>query len=176
MDKSKLIIGPSFKLNRPAEQEIKEFSSHLSDPGALEIFNIWLSKVAEQIPHKTDMSPTLFPKLLPQVAIEEYTPEADGSKMRLAGEFYKEIYSSETLSDDTYYNRIPQDDIVSDWVKSDRHVYEHHSPTVHFFDLFSLGREYIKLAELCMPIRTNDGSHQGLGYLWRLSENEEFPA
>lgn len=167
---SKLFIGPSFRNGARDKKRLESFTDKVRDEGAHYLLDLWLSKTDQGLPHKADLDPLLFPKLLPQIIIEEFHEESGESRVRLIGEFYRDIY---TKADDqfgkAYLDRINEKNVADDWRKSDTEIYVNYKPTLHYYDLSGIDRDYIRLGELCLPMMTNEGTVQSLSYAWRIS-------
>lgn len=167
---SKLFIGPSFKNGPFDKKHLDRFAQKVDDEGATFLLNLWLAKTDKGLPRKSDLDPLLFPKLLPQIIIEEFHEESGESRVRLIGEFYRDIY---TKADDQfgklYLDRINEKNVADDWRKSDIEIYTNYKPTLHYYDLSGIDKNYIRLGELCLPMVTDKGQIQSLSYAWRIS-------
>lgn len=166
-------IGPSFDQNKPDANSIDAFRSKIHDDGACFLFDLWVSGFNDGIAKKSTLDPTLFPKLLPQIIIEELDEIHQESKLRLVGEFYKDIYEMTPSEDETspYSNWSAEEDVVDLWQKSDQAVYKSLSPSVQYFDLSGIDKHFHRLGELNMPVRARDGKIQSIGYSWKIDKD-----
>ena len=87
-----LIKGPSFAAGRPEAGAIDAFRSEIFDAEAVFLFDYWLSRCGESgIPDKALIDPVELPNLLHALYIEEWDDERRQSRIRLAGEFHREV-------------------------------------------------------------------------------------
>lgn len=167
-------IGPSFSQKKPDAKTIHTFRSNIHDDGACFLFDLWVSGSDDDIAKKSILDPLLFPKLLPQIIIEELDEVHQESKLRLVGEFYKDIYKMTSSSDinSPYSNWTQEEDIVEIWRQSDQAIYKHLSPSVQYFDLAGLDKHYHRLGELNMPVRAKNNKVHSVGYTWKIEKDD----
>ena len=87
-----LIKGPSFSAGMAGELENGEFRAALPNADASAFFDYWLARCSKAgIPEKADIDPIELPRLLHAIYIEEWDQESRQSRIRLAGEFHREV-------------------------------------------------------------------------------------
>jgi hypothetical protein len=74
----------------------KAFKAQLVIPEQRQLYDYWLSKKRQDcLPHRADISPSDFPRLLPFVSLIDCEIESGRFRVRLAGTRLREVYDCE---------------------------------------------------------------------------------
>ncbi len=160
-----LIKGPSFAGGRPCARQLDGFRDALADPDALAFFDYWLSRCGEAgLPAKAEIDPCELPGLLHAIYIEEWDGQRQQSRIRLAGEFYREVngFNVQGLAVDDYAEGATQDL----WKECDKLNFFELCPTLCAYDLGRDKRPVRFLNDLTLPVRAAADSVVAFGYTW----------
>ena len=162
-----LVKGPSFSAGLPEEPEIAEFRGVLPNPDAVTFFEYWLAKCPETgIPDKTDIDPIELPRLLHAIYIEEWDEKKQQSRIRLAGEFHREVagFNVQGLGVDEHASGETKEL----WQQCDRLNFFELRPTYCAYDLGHVKKPFRFLADLTLPVRTSSEHVLAFGFIWPL--------
>jgi len=162
-----LIKGPSFSAGMPEDAEIDAFRSQLSDEDATAFLDYWLVKCSDaDIPGKADIDPIELPRLLPAIYIEEWDDNERQSRIRLAGEFHRQVagFSVRGLSVDEHASG--ETSLI--WKQCDQFNFFELRPTFCGYDLGHIRRPFRYLADLTLPVRDGPGGVLAFGFIWPL--------
>ena len=147
-----LIKGPSFSSGVPSATEVESFRQELFGADALSLFGYWISKCsADDIPRKDQIDPVDLPKLLSRIYIEEWDQEQRQSRLRLAGEFHREIYGGNVrgLAVDDHAIGVTKEI----WKQCDQHNFFELRPTFCGYTLDRAAKAFLRVADLTLPVR-----------------------
>jgi len=163
-----LIKGPSFSAGMPGASEIDAFRSQLSDADATAFLDYWLVKCSEtDIPRKADIDPIELPRLLPAIYIEEWDEKERQSRIRLAGEFHRQVagFNVRGLSVDEH--ATGETSLI--WKQCDQFNFFELRPTFCGYDLGHVRRPFRYLADLTLPVRNGPDGVLAFGFIWPLA-------
>ena len=147
-----LIKGPSFSSGVPPATEIESFRQELFGAYALTLFEYWLSKCpADDIARKDQIDPMDLPKLLSRIYIEEWDTERRQSRMKLAGEYHREVAGLKVkgLGVDDH----PSGATNELWKQCDQHNFFELRPTFCGYCLNFTNKQSGRVADLTLPVR-----------------------
>jgi hypothetical protein len=160
-----LIKGPSFATGRPEAAEIDAFRSEIFNADAVFLFDYWLSQGTESgIPEKARIDPVKLPNLLRALYIEEWDDERRQSRIRLAGEFHRELagFNVQGLAVDEYATGLANEL----WKQCDRCNFLELRPTLCGYSLKHVDKAHKRVADLTLPMRDKSGSVLTIGMTW----------
>ena len=116
------------------------------------------------------MDPTLFPKLLPHIFIDEKDKVNGGVKFRLVGSFLRDIHHKIPIGDldKPYYDNIDNQETLSIWLRSDEEIYLDQAPNCLCFDMETSDGKPIRIGEICLPIKDMNGDIINFGFCWKV--------
>jgi len=162
-----LVKGPSFSAGLVGELEIDEFRALLPNPDAVSFFDYWLAKCSDTgIPEKADIDPIELPRLLHAIYIEEWDAETQQSRIRLAGEFHREVagFNVQGLSVDEHASGQTKEL----WQQCDQLNFFELCPTYCGYDLGHVKKPFRFLAVLPLPVRASPAEVLAFGFIWPL--------
>ncbi len=160
-----LIKGPSFSAGIPEAAAIDAFRSEIFDSGAVFLFDYWLSRCGESgVPDKTRIDPVELPNLLHALYIEEWDDERRQSRIRLAGEFHREVagFNVQGLAVDDHATGAAN----ALWKQCDRCNFFELRPTLCGYTLQHVDKAHKRLADLTLPMRDRSGVVLTIGVTW----------
>ena len=160
-----LVEGPSFASGMAAEAEIDAFRAALSNDNGVTLFDYWLAKCSESdIPGKADIDPIELPRLLSAIYIEEWDEESRQSRIRLAGEFHRDVagFNVQGLSVDEH----AAGKTAEIWKQCDLYNFFELRPTYCGYDLGHVKKSFRYLADLTLPVRAGPDEVLALGFIW----------
>jgi PAS domain len=164
-----LVEGPSFSAGIPEKSEIDGFRCQLTNADATAFLDYWLAKCSETgIPEKADIDPIEMPRLLSAIYIEEWDKEQRQSRIRLAGEFHRQVagFNVRGLSVDDHASG--ETSLI--WKQCDRLNFFDLRPTFCGYDLGHVKRPFRYLADLTLPVREGPDGVLTFGYIWVLQQ------
>ncbi len=162
-----LIKGPSFSAGMAGELENGAFRAALSDSDASAFFDYWLARCSKAgIPEKADIDPIELPRLLHAIYIEEWDQESRQSRIRLAGEFHREVagFNVQGLSVDEHASG----ETSEIWKQCDQLNFFELRPTFCGYDLGHVKKPFRYLADLTLPVRAGPDEVLAFGFVWPL--------
>lgn len=162
-----LVKGPSFSSGVPRALEIDEFRGVLPNPDAVVFFDYWLAKCPETgVPDKADIDPVELPRLLHAIYIEEWDKEKQQSRLRLAGEFHREVagFNVQGLGVDEHASGETKEL----WKQCDQLNFFELRPTYCGYDLGHVKKPFRFLADLTLPVRAGLDEVLAFGLIWPL--------
>ena len=162
-----LVKGPSFSSGLPGAPEIDEFRGALPDPDAVAFFDHWRAKCSEAgVPDKADIDPVELPRLLHAIYIEEWDKEKRQSRLRLAGEFHREVagFNVQGMGVDEHSTGETEEL----WKQCDRLNFFELRPTYCGYDLGHVKKRFRFLADLTLPVRAGPDEVLAFGFIWPL--------
>lgn len=160
-----LVVGPSFAAGRAGQAEIDAFRAALSNDDAAIFFDYWLARCSDtDIPAKADIDPIELPHLLSAIYIEEWDEESQQSRIRLAGEFHREVagFNVQGLSVDEH----TAGKTAEIWKRCDRCNFFELRPTFCGYDLGHVKKAFRFLADLTLPVRAGPDEVLAFGFIW----------
>jgi hypothetical protein len=167
-----LIKGPSFSAGMPEQAEIDAFRDALFNADAIAFLDYWLTRCAASgLPEKSAIDPIELPRLLSAIYIEEWNEEQRQSRIRLAGEFHREVagFNVRGLSVDEHASG--ETSLI--WKQCDRFNFFELRPTFCGYDLGHVRRPYRYLADLTLPVRDNGDGVLAFGFVWPLEKGPD---
>ncbi len=77
-------------------EELQSFRAQLLLPEQRQLFDYWLAQAGDrQMPHRNEISPSHFARLLPNISLIDVAPEIAESRIRLAGTRLRDVYDRE---------------------------------------------------------------------------------
>jgi hypothetical protein len=162
-----LIEGPSFAADLPEAAAIEDFRSEIFNADAVFLFDYWLSKcTGTGIPRKALIDPAEVPNLLPAIYIEEWDDERRQSRIRLAGEFHRELagFSVQGLAVDDHATGRANEI----WKQCDRCNFFELRPTLCGYTLEHVDKAHKCMADLTLPMRDESENVLTIGLTWCL--------
>ena len=162
-----LIKGPSFATGLAEETGIDAFRAALSNSDATAFFDYWLARCSEAgIPEKADIDPIELPRLLHAIYIEEWDQDSRQSRIRLAGEFHREVagFNVQGLSVDEHASGQTSEI----WKQCDQLNFFELRPTFSGYDLGHVKKAHRYLADLTLPVRVGPDEVLAFGFVWPL--------
>ncbi len=162
-----LIKGPSFSAGMVGELENGEFRAALSNADAAAFFDYWLARCSKTgIPEKADIDPIELPRLLHAIYIEEWDQECQQSRIRLAGEFHREVagFNVQGLSVDEHASG----ETSEIWKQCDQLNFFQLRPTFCGYDLGHVKKPFRYLTDLTLPVRAGPDEVLAFGFIWPL--------
>ncbi len=160
-----LIEGPSFATGMAGEAEIDAFRAALSNDDAVMFFDYWLARCTEAgIPAKADIDPIELPRLLHAIYIEEWDRDSRQSRIRLAGEFHRDVagFNVQGLSVDEH----AAGQTAEIWKQCDQFNFFELRPTFCGYDLGHVKKSFRYLADLTLPVRAGPEEVLAFGFIW----------
>lgn len=160
-----LISGPSFADGLPAEEETAAFRDALFHDDALMFFDYWLARCSKtDLPGKADIDPIELPRLLSAIYIEEWDKESRQSRIRLAGEFHRDVagFNVQGLSVDEH----AAGQTAEIWKQCDLLNFFELRPTFCGYDLGHVKKTFRYLADLTLPVRAGPDEVLAFGFVW----------
>lgn len=162
-----LVKGPSFSAGRPGDTEIDAFRSLLSNADALDFFDYWLARCsASGIPEKAAIDPIELPRLLHAIYIEEWDKDRAQSRIRLAGEFHREVGGINVRGLSVDEHVTGETSLI--WKRCDQMNFFELRPTFCGYDLGAKRRPHRCLADLTLPVRSGPDGVLAFGFVWPL--------
>jgi PAS domain len=162
-----LVKGPSFSSGIPGESEIDGFRSRLCNADAMAFLDYWRARCSETgIPEKADIDPIELPRLLSAIYIEEWDEQRRQSRIRLAGEFHREVagFNVQGLSVDEHADG--ETSLI--WKQCDQFNFFQLRPTFCGYDLGHVKRQFRYLADVTLPVRDGSDGVLAFGFVWPL--------
>ena len=159
-----LIRGPSFLAGFPDIAEVESFRQEVFDADALSLFDLWISRCsAEDIPTKDHIDPIELPALLPRIYIEEWDSNRKQSRIRLAGEFHRQISGLNVRG-------LAVDDHVTGatnelWKQCDQYNFIELCPTFCGYSLEHVNKGFLSITDLTLPVRDKREGVQTVGII-----------
>jgi hypothetical protein len=160
-----LIKGPSFAAGLPEAATIEAFRSEIFKADAIFLFDYWVSQCsASGIPSKDQIDPVKLPNLLPAIYIEEWDDQRRQSRIRLAGEFHRELagFNVQGLTVDDHTTGAANEL----WKQCDRCNFFELRPTFCGYTLEHVDKAHKRMADLTLPMRDKSGSVLTIGVTW----------
>lgn len=169
-----LVKGPSFSAGLPEASEIDEFRTVLPEADALAFFDYWLARCnAAGLPAKAEIDPVALPRLLHAIYIEEWDEDQQQSRIRLAGEFHRQVagFNVQGLSVDEHASG----ETSAIWKQCDQLNFFERRPTFCGYDLGHVRRSFRYLADLTLPVRDGADGVLTFGFVWSLEDATANP-
>jgi hypothetical protein len=161
------VKGPSFSAGMPAKSEIAAFRDALSNADATAFLDYWLTRCAETgIPGKADIDPIELPRLLRAIYIEEWDDVQQQSRIRLAGEFHREVAGFNVRGLMVDEHATGETSLI--WKQCDQLNFFELRPTFCGYDLGHVRRPFRYLADLTLPVREGSDAVLAFGFVWPL--------
>ena len=109
-------------------------------------------------------APIELPRLLSAIYIEEWDKESRQSRLRLAGEFHREVagFNVQGLSVDEH----AAGKTAEIWKRCDRYNFFELRPTFCGYDLGHVKKAFRFLADLTLPVRAGPDEVLAFGFIW----------
>lgn len=141
------------------------FRDRLSSAEAKELLDYWSNLVSahgDRIKHRID--PIDFPHLLPAIYIEEWDAEAGENRVRLAGEYHRDLAGRNIVGlTATEHSTESQ---LAVWRACDKLNFQDGIATLSHYSLTHVQRDYRWIWDLSLPMADRDGNRFVLGYVW----------
>lgn len=144
---------------------LENFRAAVADDGAMRLFDYWTGLVAEHgLAIKAMVDPVAVPDLLPRIYIEEWDAELGQSRMRLTGEFLRDLAGVNLLGLPVEKHAAPE--ALAVWQECDRLNFTEQRATLSYYSLAHFEKDHRWVWDLSLPMSDENGARFTLGYVW----------